>query len=229
MLSACPWRPLGVTKGPRKLTGRASPKVEMFDVVCLLQLLPGASSGKADERERPAPFRPKGPKKRGGKQGQKGKGKAPWVSAWDLRQFCQQQCLREGIACMCHSEVWPARPRGLHLHKAKPGLTILFLRDEGSPRQVFFRWIGHRGVTEPTVFHTSALIDPAHSTSGRLCRANLQRRPVLAKPELLVFGGPRNGVACGRPHNLSFFLAARDSVLAKPELLVFCGPGNGFA
>ena len=41
------------------------PKVmEMFDVVCLLQPLPGSSSGKAEEgKERPAPFRPKGPKK----------------------------------------------------------------------------------------------------------------------------------------------------------------------
>ena len=90
----------------------------------------------------------------------KAKGKAPgvsaqliqwrkpillWVSAWDLQQSCQQQCLREGIACVCHSEVWPARPRGLHVHKAKPGLTILFLRVEGSPGQVPFRWIGHRG------------------------------------------------------------------------------------
>ena len=76
------------------------PKVmEMFDVVCLLQPLPFSSSGKAEEgKERPAPFRPKGPKKGGGKQGQqgpKGKGKAPGMPA-QLVQWGCTSCTKKG-------------------------------------------------------------------------------------------------------------------------------------
>ena len=76
------------------------PKVmEMFDVVCLLQPLPSSSGGKAEEgRERPAPFRPKGPKKGGGKQGQagqKGKGKAPGMPAQLIQWGCAS-CTKKG-------------------------------------------------------------------------------------------------------------------------------------
>ena len=48
----------------------------------------------------------------------------------------------------------------------------------------------------------------------------LQRRSVLAKPDLLVFCGPGNGVA-RQPHNLDFVLAAQ-----LPGQLAYLEIGN---